>query len=43
MGCEITSVYNDEIVGKVGYSQPIIDDLLDRDYRSACTIDPSQI
>ena len=35
MGCEVTSVYNDEIVGKMGFSQTIVDDLLDRDFRTA--------
>jgi hypothetical protein len=36
MGCEVTSVYNDEIIGKLGYSQRIVDDLLTRDFRTAC-------
>ena len=27
------SVYNDEVIGKVGYPQSIINDLIDRDYR----------
>ena len=33
MGCEVVSVYNDEVIGKVGYPQQIINDLIDRDYR----------
>jgi hypothetical protein len=33
MGCEVVSVYNDEVIGKVGYCQALIDDLIDRDYR----------
>ena len=33
MGCEVVSVYNDEVIGKVGYDQQIINDLIDRDYR----------
>lgn len=33
MGCEVVSVYNDEIIGKIGYPQALIDDLIDRDYR----------
>lgn len=38
MGCEVTSVYNDEIVGKMGYSQRIVDDLLVRDFRHAAPL-----
>jgi hypothetical protein len=38
MGCEVTSVYNDEIVGKMGYSQRIVDDLLARDFRHAAPL-----
>ena len=33
MGCEVVSVYNDEVIGKVGFPQQIINDLIDRDYR----------
>lgn len=33
MGCEVVSVYNDEVIGKIGFSQGIIEDLIDRDCR----------
>lgn len=33
MGCEVVSVYNDEVIGKIGLPQTIIQDLFDRDYR----------
>lgn len=33
MGCEVVSVYNDEVIGKIGMPQTIIQDLFDRDYR----------
>lgn len=33
MGCEVVSVYNDEVIGKIGFAQTLIDDLIDRDYR----------
>lgn len=33
MGCEVVSVYNDEIIGKIGFPQALIEDLIDRDYR----------
>ena len=38
MGCQVVSVYNDEVIGKVGYPQNIIDDLIDRDYRQISTL-----
>jgi hypothetical protein len=38
MGCEVTSAYNDEVVGKMGFTQPIVDDMLARDFRKAATM-----
>ena len=35
MGCEVTSVYNDEVLGKIGLPQPLIDDLITRDYAAS--------
>lgn len=32
MGCDVVSVYNDEVIGVLGYPQPIMDDLSKRDY-----------
>jgi hypothetical protein len=43
MGCEVTSVYNDEIVGKMGYSQAIIDDLLQRDFRTTSLMQEAEL
>jgi hypothetical protein len=34
MGCEVVSIYADEVIGKLGYSKSIMDDLIDRDYHS---------
>ncbi len=33
MGCTVVSVYNDEVVGKIGYPQQVLDDLSARDFR----------
>lgn len=35
MGCEVTFAYNDEVTGKIGFIQPIVDDMLARDFRRA--------
>lgn len=35
MGCEVTSAYNDEVTGKMGFTQPVVDDMLTRDFRKA--------
>ena len=35
MGCEVTSVYNDEVLGKIGLPQSSIDDLISRDYANS--------
>lgn len=43
MGCEVTSVYNDEIIGKIGFSQQIIEDLLARDFRPVSPIPPDKL
>ena len=36
MGCNVVSVYNDEVIGKIGYPQLVLDDLCSRDYRTLC-------
>lgn len=41
MGCEITSVYADEVVGVIGYPQQVLTDLMKRDYSSAVAIKPN--
>ena len=33
MGCSVVSVYNDEIIGKIGYPQIVLDDLSSRDIK----------
>jgi hypothetical protein len=43
MGCEVTSVYNDEITGKMGYSSRINEDLLERDFRCNCLMSEAEI
>lgn len=43
MGCEVTSVYNDELTGKVGYNKRIIDDLLRRDFRKAYEMESEKV
>lgn len=43
MGCEVTSVYNDEITGKVGYNKRIVDDLLKRDFRKAYVMESEKV
>lgn len=43
MGCEVTSVYNDEITGKVGYNKRIVEDLLKRDYRRAYGLESEMV
>ena len=32
MGCQVVSVYNDEVAGAIGYPEPILHDLMRRDY-----------
>lgn len=43
MGCEVTSVYNDEITGKIGYNKRIIDDLLKRDFRKVYALESEKV
>lgn len=33
MGCSVVSVYNDEIIGKIGYPQIVMNDLSSRDFK----------
>jgi hypothetical protein len=33
MGCSVVSVYNDEIIGKIGYPQAVLDDISARDFK----------
>lgn len=35
MGCQVVSVYNDEVAGVMGYPETILNDLLRRDYSTA--------
>lgn len=38
MGCSVVSVYNDEVIGKIGYPQIVLDDLSARDFKSSATL-----
>lgn len=35
MGCQVVSVYSDEVAGAIGYPDPILQDLMRRDYASS--------
>ena len=35
MGCQVVSVYHDEVAGAIGYPEPVLNDLMRRDYSSA--------
>lgn len=35
MGCQVVSVYNDEVAGALGYPEPILNDLMRRDYSNS--------
>jgi hypothetical protein len=43
MGCEVTSAYNDEVTGKMGFTQPVVDDMLTRDFRVATPMAPEEL